>query len=136
MLTTLALIVLVAAITVFFSQELIKFLKKIFAIKGAQLFLPLAIASWAVYTFDYWFLWAIYYYRECLNTIQSYLVYLIPIPNYSHTVALIILLTSASVIPVFVWDKATRKRSFKWYVYPYVASTILWIITSIVLLLL
>lgn len=135
MLTTLALVVFAAAIVVFFSQEFIKFFKKIFAIKGANLILPLAIASWAVYYFDYWFLWTIYYYWECMNSLLSLLTYLMPFPQYTSPIAMILLLTGVSVLPVLIWDWVTRKRSFKGYRYPYVTSTVIWVITSILLLL-
>lgn len=133
MLVTLALVVFAAAIAVFFSQEFIKVFKKIFALKGAQLFLPLAVASWTVHAFEDFFLWLIYYYKVCLNTVLYWIALVIPLGDYSYPMGCILLLTAVSVVPVVVWDWVTHKRTFKWYQYPYFASTLLWLITSILL---
>ena len=61
MLFTLAAVVFFAAIVTFFSQEFIGIFKKIFAIKGAKLILPLLLASWCIINFNYLVLWVVYY---------------------------------------------------------------------------
>ena len=131
MLLPLAIAVFSAAIFVFFSQEFIRAIKKILAIKGANLIIPLALASWVIYSFDYWFLWLIIYYREVLRQLLALLMYAIPY----QPVALILLLTLISIVPVFVLDWLSRKRTFKPYPYPYLTSTIIWITTSLLIVL-
>jgi len=131
---TLILVVFFGSIVVFFAQEFSGTFKKIFAIKGMILLIPLAVASWAVYAFDYWVLWAIYYYRELLQAGLYFLQSLIPFQKGSETIALVVLLTAVSVIPVLALDFILRKRTFKGYQYPYVTSTLILIITTVSLL--
>ena len=135
MLLTLAMLVFFASIFVFFSQEFIRTFKRIFEIPGAKLVIPLAIGSWLVLTFDYWFLWAIYYCREILQTLLTVLVHIMPFQQGAATIALIILLTVLSVFPVFVIDWIIRKRTYNAYRFPYLTSTLIWISSAVILLL-
>lgn len=133
---TLALVVLCAAIIVLFSQEFIRTFKNIFKIKGMILILPLAIASWLVYNFDYWVLWVLYYYREVLNAIISFLSGIMPFQQGASSIIAILLLTGLSVIPVFLLEWFLWKKHYKRYQYPYLTSTLIWIVSSILLLVL
>ncbi|HAT9660178.1 TPA: hypothetical protein JBD28_08950, partial [Legionella pneumophila subsp. pneumophila] len=108
MLLTLALVILFATIMVFFSQEFIRTFKKILAIKGAKLLVPLGIASWLIYNFDYLFIWVIYYIREVLQAVLAFLTRIMPFKPYSTSIALIILLTTVSVGPVLLLDLIYR----------------------------
>lgn len=131
---TLALVVFFAAILVLFSQEFIRLFKRIFAVKGAKLLLPLAFASWFVYTFDYWGLWGIYYYREFLQTLVAFLMDLMPFHVGANAIATIILLTFISVAPVFLIKFILWKKHYKHYQYPYLTSTLIWLISAVLLL--
>lgn len=133
MLLTLALVILFTAIMVFFSHEFIGTFKKIFGIKGAKLLIPLGLASWLIYNFDYLFIWAIYYIREVLQVFLSFLTYIMPFQKYAASVALIILLTVVSVLPVLLLDLVKRKRTYKGYAYPYLTSTLILIFCTIIL---
>lgn len=136
MLVTLALVIFLAAITVFFSEEFIRAFKKLFAIKGTKLFLPLFAASWLIYTFDFWFLWTFFYVREILNGILAFLIDIMPFQQGKQSVALIILLTVLSVVPVIIIDVLNRRKSFKGFRYPYLTSTLVWIVSVIMLIIL
>lgn len=127
---TLALVVFSAAILVLFSQEFIGIFKKIFAIKGAKLFLPLLIGSWLVVDFEDIFLWGLYYFREIVNAIVLFLSQIIPFQG-AYSIVLIILLTIISVVPVFLFDMYLIKKTYKHYEYPYITSTLIWIITAL-----
>lgn len=134
MLVTLALLVFLGSILVFFSEEFIKMFKKLFAIKGAKLFIPLFLASWLIYTFDFWFLWAVFYLRETLLYIMFFLTSIMPFQKGADSVALIILLTAVSVVPVLILDIQSRRKNFKKYKYPYVTSWIIWILCVVLLI--
>ncbi|CZJ12734.1 hypothetical protein SCZ71_09165 [Legionella pneumophila serogroup 1] len=134
MLLTLALVILFATIMVFFSQEFIRTFKKILAIKGAKLLVPLGIASWLIYNFDYLFIWVIYYIREVLQAVLAFLTRIMPFKPYSTSIALIILLTTVSVGPVLLLDLIYRKRTYKGYDYPYLTSTLILIFCTLILL--
>jgi hypothetical protein len=131
--TTLVLVICVAAIFCFFSQEFTRAFKKIFAIKGATLILPLAIASWFVFTFDYLVLWALLYIREVLDNMNQFLIRVLPEKKYSSDIILIVLLTLTSVGPVIILNILSYRKTHKPYPYPYLLSTILWIIGAILL---
>ncbi|CAM2771548.1 MULTISPECIES: hypothetical protein [Legionella] len=124
----LALVVLLGAIIVLFSEEFIKSFKKLWAIKGAKLLLPLFAASWFIYTFDFWFLWVIFYLSEFLHFILTFLIRLMPFQQGAKSVALVILLIFFSVVPVLIIDLFTRRKNYKGYQYPYITSTIIWIL--------
>lgn len=134
MLFTLAAVVFFAAIITFFSQEFIRVFKKIFAIKGAKLLIPLAVASWFMYSYDYLALAAISYYREALNAVATFLTDIIPLGSASSYVAFILLLTIISVVPVFVLDWFHRKKNYKPYPFPYTTSSLIWIINALILI--
>lgn len=78
MLLTLALLVLLSSILVFFSEEFGKAIKKLFAIKGAKLIIPLFAASWLIYSYNFWVLWGIFYLREILHNVLNFLVQILP----------------------------------------------------------
>lgn len=136
MLLTLAIVVFFASIFVFFSQEFIKTGKKIFSIKGAPLILPLAIASWLLYQFSSWILWGLYYYGEVLTKLRKILMMVIPFQQLGYPLATIIVLTVISVLPVVLLDIYLKHKTYKGYKYPYTTSSIIWIISVVVLLVL
>ncbi|HCJ1109635.1 TPA: hypothetical protein NQN63_000236 [Legionella pneumophila] len=130
----LALVVLLGAIIVLFSEEFIKSFKKLWAIKGAKLLLPLFTASWFIYTFDFLFLWVIFYLSEFLHYTLAFLIKLMPFQQGAESVVLVILLTFFSVVPVLIIDFFTRKKNYKGYQYPYIISTIIWIFCVVLLI--
>jgi quinol-cytochrome oxidoreductase complex cytochrome b subunit len=131
---TLALLICLAAIFVFFSQEFISTFKRVFAIKGAKLILPLAAGSWLIYSFNMEFLWLIIYIREALQKILMILVKLIPAHQYATSLALVVMLTILSVVPVYIMDWINRRRNHKAYRYPYLTSTLILIISYLLLM--
>lgn len=133
MLVTLALVIFSAAIIILFSQEIIGTIKKIVSLKGAGLILPLAIASWVVYTFDYWMILTIYYYREVLHVVVKFLTHIIPFAQASSYVAIVLLLILISIVPVLLLDWIFQKQTLKPYPYPYLTSTLIWLVSALTL---
>lgn len=134
MIYTMAYVIFIAAIVVFFSDEIISFIKRVFEIRGALLLLPLVVASWAAYAFSDLFLWLIHFYREFFHTLVSLLAHLFPFTQYADQISTVILFTAIAIGPVVLWDIATNKRAFKWYRYSYFASSLVWIITVFVMI--
>ena len=133
MLLTLALVVFAAAIIILFSQEFISIFKKIAEVKGAKLIIPLAIASWLVYRYDFWFIELIHSYREVLHTIIKSVVWLLPYYKISIYITVVLVLTIISLVPVFLLDWIFRMRTYKPYPYPYVTSFIIWLVSVLTL---
>lgn len=129
-LLTLAAVILAAAIVVFFSHEFAGVFKKIFAIKGAKLVLPLALASYIVYQFELWVSWALYYFREVMQNILNVLNVLFP-----NTISEILLLMLLSIGMKIILDLIASKRSYKPYVYTNVSILFFWLVSVFVLIL-
>lgn len=134
MLVTLALLVFMGAILVLFSDEFISTFKKLFAIRGAALFLPLFVASWLVYTFDFWWLWVLFYLREMIQDALTLLIRIMPFQHGAQSFALVLLLTFVSVVPVRIIDLLSRRKNFKGYPHIYVTSTVIWVISVVLLI--
>jgi hypothetical protein len=129
-----ALVVLFGVVMVLFSEEFSKSLKKLWSIKGARLLLPLFAASWFIYTFDFLFVWVIFYLSKFLQDILAFLIRIMPFQQGSESIALVVLLTFFSVVPVLIIDFFIRKKTYKSYPYPYITSTLIWILCVVLLI--
>lgn len=134
MLLTLALVVFFASILILFSDEFIKLFKKLFAVKGAKLFIPLFVASWLVSHYEFWVWWEMFYLRERLRYMLNFLVQIMPFQLGAKPIALIILLVFLSVVPVLIMEFLSRRKSYKGYQYPFVTSAIIWIFCVVLLM--
>jgi hypothetical protein len=133
-LITLTLVVLATSIIVFFSQEFTQVFKKIFAIPGAKLFIPIVFASWLVFQYKYWIVWGLKYYRDVLREVLITLSQALSLNEILTKVLVIILLTCVSIIPVVVLEFYLHRKTYKSYPYPYLTSTVLWLVSAIPLL--
>lgn len=136
MFLTFALLVFSTSILVFFTDEFVRFFDKIFAIKGAKLFLPLFLASYLFYNFDYFFLWLSYCGRDFLANIVEFFLRFMPVSVVTLPTILIVLITLISLLPVFLMDQFIRRKHPMGYQYPYLTSTVLLLITSALLIVL
>lgn len=130
---SLVLIVCCAAIIIFFSQEFKRLFKKIFAIRGAKLVLPLAVASWFVFTYSDVVNEGLLAIQDKLNLMNNFLLMLFPTFSLTADLILIILLTMVSVGPVLLIHWYFMKKYYKPFPYPYLLSTLIWIICAFVL---
>ncbi|KTD67157.1 hypothetical protein Lste_3363 [Legionella steelei] len=134
MLLTLALVILFGAILVFFSEEFGKTIKKLFAIKGAKLIIPLFLVSWLIFSFDFWVLWAILYLRDMLHAVLNFLVQIMPFQKWAVQVVQVFMLTFLSVVPVLILNFISQKKTFKSYKHPYLTSGIIWILSVVLII--
>jgi hypothetical protein len=131
---TIALITFLGSIGVFFSEEFTRLVKKILAIRGATLVLPLFVASWLMYTYNFWILRGISYLRLMLQDVRILLMSAMPFEQGAESVVLLSLLTLFSVTPVLVIQLHKRRTSQAPFKYPYATSTIIWIISVLLLI--
>lgn len=130
----LVLIVCLAAIISFFSQEFKSVFKKIFDVKGMKLFLPLILGSWFVFTYDYVVLEVLFYIRDKLNGMNTFLIEILPHQQYIADVILIFLLTLVSVGPVALLHYLAYRKTNQPYPHPYLVSTLIWIVSATLLI--
>ena len=128
-------IVCLTAVCLMFMQEMTGIFKKVVAIPGVVLFVPLLLASWIIEAYAdiwEWLAWAGQY------EIQTLLAHLVPVLPF-HLVALqsikIILLCLCAFIPTFVlWGVARYKGR---YTVPRIASyisVVTWILALFLLI--
>lgn len=134
MLLTLALVVLFGAILVFFSEEFGKTIKKLFAIKGAKLIIPLFVVSWLIFSFDFWVLWAILYLRDMLHAVLNFLVQIMPFQKWAVQVVQVFMLTFLSVVPVLILNFISQKKTYKSYKHPHLTSGVIWILSVVLII--
>lgn len=131
---TLALVVFFGAIAAFFAQEFVQIGKKIFAYRLALLFIPIALASWAVLTYDAWFFWLLSYYREVLVSMLIDLQKIIPFSTGARFIAMVVLLSLVSIVPVIVIDQWIKRKDPVGFPHCYVTSAVIFLISAAVLL--
>lgn len=129
---TLAMVVLVTTILVFFSKEFSGINKKLLAIPGFKLLAPLLIASIVVEMYEPFFAWLLLQTKEGMHYIYNHLIEWMPVK--SHLAASSFILFLLAMIPFVsfaLWDK-WRKMTF---IRPitYRVSLITWILAAIVL---
>jgi hypothetical protein len=135
MLFTLAVLVLSAAVAVFFSEEFYAVFKKLFKIKGVKLFLPLLLASWAVCSFNYGSVWFIFFCSLLLEGTITLLTRIMPFQEFAQPASLIMALFTLSVVPIFLIDFIFGRRTYKGgYQDIHLGSMFIFVITAILLL--
>lgn len=134
MLVTLALLVICASIAVFFSQEFTRTYKKIMKIKGAALLLPLVLASMIVYNFIYVLLSVLIYVKDILQKLITWTSILCPCNQWAAPLATILVISVLSVLPVYVLNYLSRKKTYQPYKYPYLTSLFIWIVLVMLVL--
>lgn len=93
MFETLALVIIIVSVFVFFSKEFTDKLNKLFEIRGVKLFLPLLLASWVMLYFESIFFWISTYAQVILVMILTPLATALPFGDYSLKIAEIFFLT-------------------------------------------
>jgi len=128
------LVILVASIVIFFFRDIGEIFKKIFAIPGAVLLIPLFIMSWLTMYFqrDIWYVtWNIHAQIESfIDEISANLPFL----WQGKAIISIILLTVVSVFPAILIEKIYWRRYLIEFSYGYQVSTFIWIIVGTLLI--
>jgi len=126
------LIVICTAIIGMFSQEFMRLFQRIFAIRGAPLFLPLIIISLAIES-HLLFGWAILtMIRSGLYICERNLSALIPHQVVAAFFSRVLILTFLAVIPIAVVKYMTRSNPISnamFYIYRF--SALIWVIAAI-----
>lgn len=126
---TMVILVVLASIVIFFSEELSKVLKKIIKIKGASLILPLFFASWFVVYYDARFSYALLAIQRSLNQFILSVAQAFPFKWGAVSLATFFFLTSFSALPVYVfYEVAVRKKMRHAEYWVSLAYALLWII--------
>lgn len=131
----LVLLVLSAAIVVFFSEEFAEFIKKLAKIPGVKLFVPLFIASWFVIYFEYWVGLMLFYVHRWIEFDIQLLMDILPFEWGARKTAQIINLSLMTVAPVILFDWFyKRKHHHRPFTYIRLLFIVLFIFFSLLML--
>ncbi|MGQ3890347.1 hypothetical protein ACQUW5_15225 [Legionella sp. CNM-1927-20] len=122
-------IILGSAILVFFSAEFGNMIKKVMAIRGVKLFLPLTLVSWFVISSEAWILWGLLFLKIGLHTTVSWLAKIMPFQGWKESLATFILIYLITLIPLSIIYWRKKKR-------PFFHKSNLWIIPACIWILL
>lgn len=129
----MALIILISSILVFFSEEWGNLFKKIFAIRGVKLFVPLIMASWLIVDYEPWLLKGLLGIKYVLHAIINALQSIMPSWSITPSLLTVLVLMLVSVLPVIGVDYLIRRKSPLGYRHKIQTCLILWISTAILL---
>ncbi|MFZ4077168.1 MAG: hypothetical protein ACOYKA_04195 [Legionellaceae bacterium] len=108
---TMVILVVLASIIIFFSEELSKIFKKIIKIKGASLILPLLFASWVVVHYDARLSYALLAMQRYLHQFILSFAQAFPFKWGAVSIVTFFFLTSFSALPAYVfYEVAVRKK--------------------------
>lgn len=134
MIVTIALITFLASIAAFFAQEFGRMFKKLFAIPGMKLLLPLALASWLIIVYEEWGLWLLLRAQIATHQLVHRLHALVPFEQGSLPFIKIIFLFLIASLPIWCFELAAlRKGRRKRIPRTYWIGWVLWVIAAILL---
>lgn len=135
MFVTLVLLVLGAAIVVFFSEEFAGLIKKAAHVPGVKLFVPLFIASWLVVSFEYWLWRALFYLHQFIAFDVDLLMKLLPFQWGAEKTAQIINLALMTLAPVLLFAWLYKRRHHRPFAYMGLLLIIFFIVFAMAMLL-
>jgi hypothetical protein len=134
MMLTIAILVLVSSIFAFFADEFGRMFKKIYAVPGVKLLLPLLVASWLILFYEAFGLWLLLRTQKALYELTHLVAAVLPFESNALIFTHVLFLSCLGILPVlfFRW-KARRKTSYLATPKTYWLGLILWIIAAILL---
>ncbi|WP_028388279.1 hypothetical protein [Legionella fairfieldensis] len=131
---TVALVVLTCSIIVFFSQEFVNFFKKLFAIPGMTLFLPLLLITALLVYYEPWFSWILSIIQTIFDKLVVAIANVLSFHRGVKYVASVLVLWSLSVLPVWIIDVWYKRKTYHAFSYSYLISTVIWLVAAAVLI--
>lgn len=128
---TLALVVAFSAIILFFAKEFGDLFKKLFAIPGAKLFLPLIGVTFLVALYEPWVYFALFYVKKALHDFIYYLVALLPFRKGAISLVSIILFMTLALVPAYAMNKWRIHKTNLPFPHGKFLSAMLWLFTVI-----
>lgn len=133
MLVTLAIGIFSCAIMVIFANEFGSLFKKIFAIRGAKLFLPLIGASLVAVLYEPWLLMSLLYLKETLFAIIKLLASIFPFHFGAFSIAAVAVIMILTVFPVYVLNIISIRKTHFSFAWAQILNALLWLFFMILL---
>ncbi|WP_131782347.1 hypothetical protein [Legionella gresilensis] len=126
-------IILGSAILVFFSAEFGNMIKKIMAIPGVKLLLPLTLVSWFIISSEAWILWGLLFVKIGLHTAVSWLAKIMPFPGWKERLATFFVIYLITLIPLSIIYWRKKKRPFFYKSSYWIITALIWVFLLITL---
>ncbi len=134
-LLSFALIIVISAVFLAFSQEFIQMVRKIASKPAMMLLLPLVLASWLIEIYEQWGRWLLLWCRAHLHLIINRTAQLLPFQTGSLLLIRIVSLFLLACFPAWLfWFKAKYKGEIEPPVFVFYFGVMLWIVAVFLLL--
>lgn len=131
---TIVLIVIFAAVVVFFSEEIAGVIIKIFSIPGVKLLLPLTFASWVVEYYQEWGLWILLWCKKLLHQLVHQLAANLPFHVGSVFFVHVTHLFLLGCLPIWIgYGVAKYRGMYEPWPYAFLSGMLLWLVAAILL---
>ncbi len=128
MLVHMALVILSAAILVFFADECVALLKKLFAIPGVTLFLPFILATNLLFFVEDEVTSLLEVMYDFLMLLSQGMASFLPDYSWAHKACQAIALALLSILPVWIADAWSWRKTFNFFPYPILLGTVVWLV--------
>ena len=129
----LAALVFGCAILMFFSQEFANTFKKIMAIRGMKLFLPLILVTYLVLSFQAELVWALTKIQALLFTLIAFLAKLFPFNGLANVIASVLVLMALTFLPVLAIDFWIKRKTYHGFNQASLTSLFIWLFVALLL---
>lgn len=128
---TIIFLVILCTIIVLFSEDFAKVGKKIFAIKGMKLLLPIFAVSAVIIDYFSFFIWILDLLVNGLAIIKGELASLIPFGNFSPSIAMIMLLMTVVLILGPLMTFILRLTGHRPFIYRQQLLLVVWAVMAV-----
>lgn len=128
-----ALVVLLSSIVVFFSKEFTDLFKKIVAIPGMKLLLPLLLATTLIVNFEPWIYMLLTHIQGFLRALSAKLTSWMPFQRGANYLANSLVLMSFTFLPVLSLQYWIKRKTYRSFSYIGLTITILWLFLAVLL---
>lgn len=128
---SVTLVILLAAIVVFFAGEFAGLIGKVMAIRSVKLFLPLTLATLSIVLYEAWVYWGLFYFKKGVHLLIDGLASLLP--THNQALSSLVLIYLMTLIPLALLFYRKKKYPFYYQTSQLMIAAVLWLLLSITL---
>ena len=129
--STLVFVVFISAIIVTFSKELGSFIKKILAIPGVAIFLPLTLATVLIVYYEPWVLAGLFFIKSTLHSAIMMVVSILPFETGAQIIVATLMMMVLTLLPVLALNVWSKRRTRLPFSHSGVISVVIWLLFAI-----
>ena len=130
---TLALVIAFSTIFILFSKEFGALFKKIFAVPGVKLFLPLITATLLVVFYEPWVYFVLLYTKRALHNLITLLAYYLPFETGATSLISIFVVMGITILPAYAMNVWSIRKTHLPFEHSKFLSAFLWLLVIILI---